>query len=375
MSGAASDGKRSPFGIALAPSFDPSVVSLTPSRVLNIFGERKDQRFFNFILFALSAASGVCLRTLISVNISESSSFWYTVAPTLAANLVGSFLLGALLVFQATGKSRYDFALQTGFCGSLTTYGGYMNDSLRMFIIPSGNVFADSFFNGVFSLVACILFCLTVGFRFGRSAAKVFVKWETRTGQKSFRISVLYPSIIFGPIAAGIIVLLVSASSSDWVLPSSEISYVYACLLGIPGAYLRAILSVLLNNASDPYIRTPFLGTMVANIVGSFITAVCLSAIKYRFNGDSAILSALDAGFAGALSTMSTYIKEIDLLIEKKRNKGSTKFSIKVESAPQGDAEQRWAMERSPTFYILATTLISAGIAMIGWVVGGWTVV
>ena len=76
------------------------------------------------LLVALGAAAGAALRFLVGVEL-DRRLHW----GTLAANLVGSFVLGALVGGAVDGNELA--LLGTGFCGGLTTYSSFAVQSVH----------------------------------------------------------------------------------------------------------------------------------------------------------------------------------------------------------------------------------------------------
>lgn len=91
-----------------------------------------------------------------------------------------------------------------------------------------------------------------------------------------------------------------------------------ACLISPFGTIIRWKLSIL-NGKWSKYPWFP-LGTWLANFTGSIISAA-LTAVSYlklvSGEGSTTALAALSLGFAGSLSTVSTYVKETVELSDK----------------------------------------------------------
>jgi fluoride ion exporter CrcB/FEX len=91
-----------------------------------------------------------------------------------------------------------------------------------------------------------------------------------------------------------------------------------ACLISPLGTIIRWKLSIL-NGKWSKYPWFP-LGTWLANFTGSIISAA-LTAVSYlklvSGEGSTTALAALSLGFAGSLSTVSTYVKETVELSDK----------------------------------------------------------
>lgn len=89
----------------------------------------------NMLLVALGGAVGSVVRYLVGKMV-ESSFPW----ATLLVNIVGSVIIGVLvgLVSRAVLSADMKLMLMTGFCGGLTTFSTFANESLGM--MKAGNV-------------------------------------------------------------------------------------------------------------------------------------------------------------------------------------------------------------------------------------------
>jgi fluoride exporter len=90
----------------------------------------------------------------------------------------------------------------------------------------------------------------------------------------------------------------------------------YTAHLGIVGAYLRYYLSFL-NPLNKEF---PF-GTFIANIVGTWLLALIKVLSKFEISYSDhylqAIMFALSYGFCGNLTTISTFVNELNNLPRK----------------------------------------------------------
>jgi fluoride ion exporter CrcB/FEX len=87
----------------------------------------------------------------------------------------------------------------------------------------------------------------------------------------------------------------------------------YTAILGFVGAYLRFVLSKL-----NPKYPTFPLGTFIANISGTWLlaafTALSKFSVDYYDTSMQAVLYSFSVGFCGCLTTVSTFVVEIDTL-------------------------------------------------------------
>jgi fluoride exporter len=100
------------------------------------------------------------------------------------------------------------------------------------------------------------------------------------------------------------------------VLDNSWVFLTYTALLGIVGAYMRYFLSFL-----NPWNSDFPLGTFIANIVGTWflalLTVLAKFNVSYSDHHIQAVLFALSYGFCGNLTTISTFVNELNNLPRK----------------------------------------------------------
>ena len=86
------------------------------------------------LLVALGAAVGAPVRFLVERRLAGAYPWG-----TFAVNVAGSAVLGGLVAAAGTSSSTPVVALVgTGFCGALTTFGGYAAQVLDLAVAPSG---------------------------------------------------------------------------------------------------------------------------------------------------------------------------------------------------------------------------------------------
>jgi fluoride ion exporter CrcB/FEX len=92
----------------------------------------------------------------------------------------------------------------------------------------------------------------------------------------------------------------------------------FALVLAPPGTYLRYLLSRYLNPLSKSF---PVLGTLAANLLATTVLSVCFLLQRLEGFGGSATtlvqcqtMQAFEDGFCGCLSTVSTFVSELDSL-------------------------------------------------------------
>jgi fluoride exporter len=106
---------------------------------------------------ALGAALGAPMRYVVERRLASSRPLG-----TLTVNVVGSAVLGALVAWAAStpaSSAEVVALVGTGFCGSLTTFGGYAAQVLDLAVAPRGGERGAStaaWAYATVSVVACV---------------------------------------------------------------------------------------------------------------------------------------------------------------------------------------------------------------------------
>ncbi|GMH58899.1 hypothetical protein TrRE_jg4944 [Triparma retinervis] len=328
----------------------------------------------DWIVYSLASMSGTTLRIACSSIASSSpGSLWFTTTAALLENILGTGLISVSLVLERREKRRHDYALQTGLCGSFTTYGAMTTAAVDMFLFglqpqPSWGGFT----NMVFAMLVNITLSHTIGFRLGRTLAKLTLR--SRRCNAGFILRRLFnPALISLPLIAGVIITLLWSSSESWSLTSISKQRLFGVLLAPVGSVSRALLSKYLNGR--PRCAVAFPGTLIANVLGTFVGSVNGGYIHNNGPYRSVILGVLDIGLGGTLSTVSTYVKEVNVLSEKQKLQGSTNFEVGgndegAEEIGEFLRRERWA--DFPEFYILIMSTATIGASILGYLAGGW---
>jgi protein CrcB len=114
--------------------------------------------------------------------------------------------------------------------------------------------------------------------------------------------------LVFAFIVSLVLVIVLPIS-----LDKSWIFLTYTAVFGILGAYLRYFLSFLNPRFKD----FPF-GTFIANILGTWILAMLTLLSKFEVSYSNhpvmAVIFGLSYGFCGNLTTISTFVNELNNL-------------------------------------------------------------
>ena len=87
------------------------------------------------------------------------------------------------------------------------------------------------------------------------------------------------------------------------------------------GAIPRALLALHYNKSKMNRLRLKYSGTLIANAIGTFIAAG-VAGVSVLENPSSSWLFALSDGLAGSLSTVSTFVGEVEGEEEEGENAG-----------------------------------------------------
>ncbi|MCK4957476.1 MAG: fluoride efflux transporter CrcB [Candidatus Cloacimonetes bacterium] len=102
-------------------------------------------------------------------------------------------------------------------------------------------------------------------------------------------------------------------------------------LIGL-GGFLGAICRYLLTKSVNSFLSTVFIpfGTIIVNIIGSFVLAFLLTYNYSRAEISQNILLFLGAGFLGAFTTFSTFTYETLLYFQISPRRGIIYFLLTI---------------------------------------------
>jgi CrcB protein len=126
---------------------------------------------FRWVVIAyvgLGGAAGSIVRYALSVTLQSRAGTGFPVA-TFSINVVGSFLLGALMGYfseEATTAPEVQLLLTSGFCGGFTTFSTFSWEAFRLF--RDGEQLRGVAYVGLSALVSLI--AVAVGFALTRAA-------------------------------------------------------------------------------------------------------------------------------------------------------------------------------------------------------------
>ncbi len=244
-------------------------------------------------------------------------------------NIIGSFIMGFVVAnkdqfFNSTNdkvtRALY-VAITSGFCGSLTTFSSWAIESNKNFFLQMdlsyGNHFGSynggRFFEWLTSMIIGAVVPLAT-LRFGKYLASTSANTnesEIPPGQNGCATVLNYINdysvIILSLISTALVIGIPIAVDQTWIF------IVYTCIFGAIGAITRYFLSKL--NSRNP--KFP-IGTFACNVIGTLLMAtfILLSkfAVDYYDVSTQALLFGLVNGFCGCLTTISSFVNELDTL-------------------------------------------------------------
>jgi len=239
-------------------------------------------------------------------------------ASYLTSQFVGSFILGAVDAVRDGLPDSLHVGIATGLCGSLTTFSTWQVDVAKDAVgfpggppTPSGKAYSW-FANQLIGLAVPL-----AGIDLGRDAgvalhgALIPVRPGEPPAPAEKRTAVGRTSAPRQEAAAATLAALVLAGVAigcGLATDEVSISLVFAPF----GAMTRFLIALELNAVRGDF----FVGTFAANVGGSILAAGVLIALaEYDLAPLSCgALTAVQDGFCGALTTVSTFVKEIRLL-------------------------------------------------------------
>lgn len=213
--------------------------------------------------------------------------------------------------------------LATGFCGSFTTYSAFMRDSFEALAGMLGTASEPSPGQDFMSVAAVIIITISMsigGLKAGAHIAIFFKRYEKRLPRRVLRVmdrtSVVLGSTLWACAIAMAVVLASRPSTRGMWWGQTLPSLAFAPL----GSLLRFAASMWLNNR---VVGFP-LGTFSVNMLGTLLLAVVWDlqrlpdrGIAVSIGGDMVscqVLQAVEDGFCGCLTTVSTWVLELSTL-------------------------------------------------------------
>lgn len=259
----------------------------------------------------------------------------------LPANMLGSFIIGFFTGHSSEWPAipflKHDHPLQrelglhlgirTALCGSLTTFSSW-NSQMVLMMDGTANPYLGSqviaaLFGYVIGLQVAVM-----SFRFGRTLCAWTHKKRnphlfnsdfipTATERQRFHDHYYWLSPATVLLCIATLFALFLSGDFYWGINYYRELWI-ACLMAPFGTMLRWKLSIY-NGKCAKYPWFP-LGTWLANFTGSIVSAALTAQAYLHLAKDvetADALMGLSIGFAGSLSTVSTYVKEIVELADK----------------------------------------------------------
>lgn len=240
----------------------------------------------------------------------------------LPANMLGSAVMGSLSHLRAPWLHRdhplqrhqaWQTALRVGFCGCLTTFASWNTQMVAM--LDGTTIERELVVEALYGYVigSC---CAFASFLFGQHVAQWLEAFQGDALQRlpralEFMLGVnVTPFLLF-------VVLLAFAVVADLLSSNEFHRFLWMSITAAPfGALLRWKLSSLNSRVLWKPLEFMPWGTFTANVVASVISAM-MAALRYRYLLDDedvwarAAVSAIQTGFAGSLSTVSSLMNEL----------------------------------------------------------------
>lgn len=249
------------------------------------------------------------------------------------ANFAGSLIMGLLAQnlnffgdvlddkiphrrgYKNVGEVMLYTALSTGLCGSITSFSSFELELFEVSVLDAWN-----FPNGGYGVMSWLNYCIVTlavsitGYKIGIHITKAFLGDWVFPLAKYERIIEITLSVVglCGWIVSLVLAIVKPTTYGEWRYWS------LSCVFAPFGVILRYWLSKLFNTK----FKTFKLGTFLANMLGTIVIAVLLlfqrgNSINYgklvTSKTSCHVLSALQNGFCGNLTTISSFVAELML--------------------------------------------------------------
>ena len=228
------------------------------------------------------------LGCLLRIGISDETNFW--------PNLLGSFLITFTSTFLTDPESKdlgfFKTGFSTGFCGSLTTFSGWMLFTTKSYLDT------ESYVMSLISNFAAFFLACQVG-----NDLKKLLK-EMKIAKISFYLNILlYLGLLSFEITA---LFFIFNGQPGWAKTT-----MHQLFLAQFGAVARWLLCKLNSKSKLP------IGTLLCNTLG-----VLILSLVDTFAGKTVWIDGLKTGFCSSLTTVSSFMNDIlKLQVGRKQSK------------------------------------------------------
>jgi fluoride ion exporter CrcB/FEX len=165
-----------------------------------------------------------------------------------------------------------------------------------------------------FSVIISAFSASFIGFIIGRHLSLFILPPSPKTTKQAQLLNTYMRLALFPVLIILSIPLLVLLAV---LLPTGQYTYlIYSVIFAPFGSLTRYALSILFNfNTNFP------LGTLLANIIGSYIYLGMVAINEYVYTLsllESQIITSIIQGYCGCLTTVSTFILELDTIAKRK---------------------------------------------------------
>eukprot|EP00474_Spongospora_subterranea_P010213 CRZ10671.1 hypothetical protein [Spongospora subterranea] len=232
----------------------------------------------NYWVMFLAMALAACIGTFVRCALFVFTDANNIAGTTTLANAIGCFIVGLLKQQRSLHSDFVYHIIASGFCGSLTSFSSWQQSSSVLFVTnkyPYGGL-----------LVLGVGMCLWFG--------SLYVGMHSSCCGRHF----LPISIAIAVLAAVILAIFYPLTTKFYI----------AILLAPIGSLSRYFLSVYLNHGANGRLGNwyPF-GTFAANCIACIILGTTLLITK---NPTHSVI----IGISGTLSTVSTFVSEVDTI-------------------------------------------------------------
>lgn len=268
-----------------------------------------------FMCLATASYVGVLVRVY-----SSQLANWDGVAlfPSLYPQMVGTIIMGFVGSHKLLLASKHVFlyqAIATGLCGSITTFSSWNSEAVSS-LLQTGEANPDNVVRvlGWSTTLLLGLGMSSAALTLGRHVAMLSPWSDSKLGGRQLSTQVS-PSCCQPHIVEGIVFLLAWLVSTlvvivvPYVLGRRDL--IFTCVLASFGTYIRWHLAPL-NSALLNF----KLGTFLVNVGGSWLVGgvVCARAVYAERALVYDVLTGVEMGFCGCLTTVSTFAVELSSL-------------------------------------------------------------